>query len=158
MNVRIEEFPQKKFIGKRLAMSLVNNRTVELWKSFMPLRKMISNTIGTDLFSIQIFTDAFAYDNPHTVFEKWAAAAVTDFETVPSEMETLVIPEGLYAVFHYQGSSAHGDKVFDYIFKTWLPSTGYTIDSRPHFERLGKNYKNNDSSSEEEIWIPLKRK
>jgi len=158
MTVRIENLPQKKLIGKRLTMSLTNNRTGELWKSFMPVRHTINNITGTDLFSIQIFKDAFTYDNPDAVFEKWAAIAVADFAMVPAELEPLIIPAGLYAVFLFQGSSAQGDKVFNYIFNTWLPSTEYNIDDRPHFELLGKNYKNNDPASEEEIWIPIKRK
>ena len=34
----------------------------------------------------------------------------------------------------------------------------YILDNRPHFEVLGGKYKNNDSNSEEEIWIPVKQK
>jgi len=158
MTVRIENLPQKKLVGKRLTMSLMNNRTGELWKSFMPVRHAIKNSTGTDLFSIQIFKDVFTYDNPHAVFEKWAAIAVTDITTIPPGMEALVIPRGLYAVFPYQGPSTQGGEVFNYIFKTWLPSTQYDIDNRPHFELLGKNYKNNDPASEEEIWIPVRHK
>jgi AraC family transcriptional regulator len=158
MTVRFENLPQKNLIGKRLTMSLTNNRTGELWKSFMPVRHAIKNTTGTDLFSIQIFSEIFAYDNPHAVFEKWAAIAVTDFTAIPPGMETLIIPPGRYAVFLYQGSSAQGGEAFHYIFKTWLPSTEYDIDNRPHFELLGNKYKNNDPASEEEIWIPVKHK
>ena len=124
----------------------------------MPARHAIKNIAGTALFSVQIFKDVFAYDNPQMLFEKWAAIAVTDFAKIPPEMETLVIPPGLYAVFLYQGSPAQGYNIFNHIFKTWLPSTEYDIDHRPHFELLGAKYKNNDPTSEEEIWIPIKRK
>lgn len=30
------------------------------------------------------------------------------------------------------------------------------MDDRAHFEVLGERYKNNDLSSEKEIWIPIK--
>lgn len=158
MTVRIEDLTQQKLVGKKLTMSLANNRTGELWKSFMPLRHTVKNTIGANLFSVQIFDGVFAYDNPHLIFEKWAAVPVTDFKTIPANMESLIIPGGRYAVFLYQGSSAEGHKAFDYIFNRWLPSTEYEIDQRPHFELLGKNYKNNNPTSEEEIWIPVKHK
>lgn len=158
MIARIENLSAKKLVGKRLTMSLTNNRTGELWRSFMPLRHTIKNTIGTDLFSIQVFNDIFTYSNQQEIFEKWAAVAVTDFAAIPPGLEALVIPEGLYAVFFYQGSSAEGARVFDYIFRSWLPASEYDLDHRPHFELLGKNYKNNDPSSEEEIWIPIKCK
>jgi AraC family transcriptional regulator len=35
-----------------------------------------------------------------------------------------------------------------------LPGSEYFLDNRPHFEVLGDKYKNNDPTSEEEIWKP----
>jgi AraC family transcriptional regulator len=49
-------------------------------------------------------------------------------------------------------------KTFQYIFGTWLPNSEYVLDNRPHFEILGEKYKNDDPTSEEEIWIPIKAK
>jgi AraC family transcriptional regulator len=80
-----------------------------------------------------------------------------DIETqIPEGMETLTIPGGMYAVFHYKGLSTD-TSIFEYIFKTWLPSSGYVLDDRPHFERLGEKYKNGDPNSEEDIFIPVKK-
>ncbi len=39
-----------------------------------------------------------------------------------------------------------------------LPNSEYELENRPHFEVLGEKYKNNDPNSEEEIWIPIKKK
>lgn len=76
---------------------------------------------------------------------------------MPSGMETFVLPKGLYAVFKYKG--VHTDhSIFQYIFQTCLPGSGYVLDNRPHFEVLGDQYKNSDPASEEEIWIPIKLK
>jgi len=41
-------------------------------------------------------------------------------------------------------------------FGTWLPNSEYALDNRPHCDILGKKYKNDDPSSEEEIWVPIK--
>ncbi|MBL7922291.1 MAG: GyrI-like domain-containing protein [Bacteroidia bacterium] len=72
-------------------------------------------------------------------------------------METFLLAGGLYALFDYKGSS--GDpSIFQYIFGTWFPSSEYFLDDRPHFELLGDKYKNNDPTSEEEIWVPIKPK
>ena len=60
-------------------------------------------------------------------------------------------------IFDYKGSSTD-TSIFQYIFRTWLPSSSYQLDDRPHFEVLGAKYKNNDPESEEEIWIPIKPK
>jgi AraC family transcriptional regulator len=64
---------------------------------------------------------------------------------------------GLYAVFNYKGLNTD-NRIFIHIFTEWLPSSGYVLDERPHFEILGEKYKNNDPESEEEIWIPVKPK
>ena len=81
---------------------------------------------------------------------------VINFDAIPQGMEPLIIPAGMYAVFLYKGSSNDGDKVFQQIFGSWLPESGYALDDRPHFEVLGEKYKNNDANSEEEIWIPVR--
>jgi AraC family transcriptional regulator len=72
-------------------------------------------------------------------------------------METFVLSGGEYAVFDYKGSS-NDSSIFQYIFMNWLPNSGYNLDNRPHFEVLGEKYKNNDPTSEEEIWIPIRNK
>lgn len=155
---RIEQLGEKKLVGKRLTMSLTNNKTGELWKSFAPERSRISNNLTTDLISLQVYKPGhFANFNPAAEFEKWATVEVSDFDNVPEQMETFILPEGLYAVFHYKGSSTD-TRIFQYIFGTWLPTSEYVLDDRPHFEVLGEKYKNNDPTSEEEIWIPVKQK
>jgi len=143
--------------GRHLTMSFAHDRTFELWSSFMPLRKNITNAVGNDLFSVQVFPDGY-FDpfDPSNQFEKWAAVEVSDHKAVPVGMETLVIPEGLYAVFIHKGPAWEGPRTFGYIFQTWLPASGYKADDRPHFEILGEKYRNNDPSSEEEVWIPIR--
>jgi AraC family transcriptional regulator len=159
MTPRIETLTEKKLIGKRLKMSLSDNKTLELWQSFMLRRKEIENNIGSDLYSMQIYdTLYFDHFNPNASFEKWATVEVTDFDVVPKEMETITLPAGLYAVFLYKGDASNAVKTFQYIFETWLPDSEYDLDHRPHFEILGEKYKRNDETSEEEIWIPIKGK
>ncbi len=138
-----------------MKMSLTENKTGLLWKSFMPLRKEITNNLATDLVSMQVY-QPFYFDNfnASNEFEKWAAIEVSNFDNVPNDMETFILPGGLYAIFDYKGASSD-NRIFEYIFGTWLPASAYQLDNRPHFEVLGKNYKNNDPSSEEEICIPV---
>lgn len=139
-------------------MSLSDDKTVELWRSFMPKRKEIKNIIDSVLYSVQVYGSFYFEEfSPDKVFEKWAAVEVKDFDAVPGDMETCTLPGGLYAVFLYKGSSADAT-VFRYIFTDWLPDSGYALDGRPHFEILGEKYKNEDPDSEEEIWIPIKPK
>jgi AraC family transcriptional regulator len=158
MEPRIETINEKKLAGKRLTMSLSDNKTGELWKSFMPRRKEIIGNLTNDFISMAIYQPThFADFNPTNDFEKWAAVEVTDFEHVPTDMETFTLAGGLYAVFDYKGSSTD-IRIFQYIFGVWLPNSDYQLDDRPHFEVLGDKYKNADPTSEEEIWIPIRKK
>jgi len=158
MKPRIEILKEKKLIGNRLTMSLANNTTGELWRSFMPRRREISNSMSNDMISIQIYEPTYFADfNPINEFEKWATVEVSDHDNVPINMETFTLIGGLYAVFDYKGLSTDSS-IFQYIFGTWLPNSNYVLDNRPHFEVLGKKYKNSDPNSEEEIWIPIRQK
>jgi len=157
MNPTIKTFPSTKFIGKNLSFTYADYRVFELWSSFMPCRKEILNTIGTDLYNIQINPENFDF-YPNTPFVKWAAVAVTNFDLVPEGMEVLEIPQGLYAVFNYKGDQSNVAAFFNAIYTEWLPASGYELGNHPQFEILGEKYKNNDPNSEEEIWIPIKNK
>jgi len=159
MHPIIKTLSEKKLIGKRMTMSFSNNRTFELWRSFIPRRKEIKNSIGTELYSIQRYTPLFFSNfNQDAEFEKWAAIEVTDFEIVPDDMVPFTLTGGLYAVFRYKGAASDAAGTFQYILGTWLPGSDYTLDDRAHFEILGDHYKNDDPDSEEEIWIPIKPK
>ena len=154
----IESISDKKLVGKKLVMNLLNNKTKELWSSFMPKRNLISNIISNNLYSIQVYEKSyFLIFNPSNNFEKWATIEVDNFDNIPTELECFDLTGGLYAVFNYKGLSSD-TRIFQYIFNDWLPNSIYELDNRPHFEILGEKYKNNDSDSEEEIWIPIKNK
>ncbi|NVN96495.1 MAG: GyrI-like domain-containing protein [Bacteroidetes bacterium] len=158
MQARIEHCKEKKLVGKRLFMSLADNQTAELWKGFMSLRNEIANKLTNDFISMAVYQPTyFTAFNPSNEFEKWATVEVTDFDNLPNGMETFTLTAGLYAVFDYKGSSTESS-IFQYIFGTWLPDSDYLLDDRPHFEVLGAKYKNADPNSEEEIWIPIRKK
>src|SRR6188472_3121790 len=113
---RIESSGERKLIGKRMRMSLANNKTGELWRSFAPRRSEIINNLTLDLISMQVYGPThFADFKPTNEFEKWATVEVTDFDKVPEDMETFTLHEGLYAVFDDKGSSSD-PTIFQYIF------------------------------------------
>lgn len=160
MQPTIAHLKEKILIGCSCKMNFTDNKTGELWQSFMPRLKEIKNKLSADLFSVQLYNDDYNFNqfDPSAYFTKWAATEVSAIEDMLENMETLLIPQGLYAVFLHR-SSNDNNSTFQSIFQTWLPnSTQYLLDNRLHFEILGEKYKNNDSSSEEEIWIPIKFK
>ena len=160
MQPRIENLSEKKLVGKSLRMSLAENRTSELWGSFMPHRKLIKNTVGSELFSMQVYDHSLDFKdfNPQTEFTKCAMIETSDFEDIPDHMETRVLQGGLYAVFIHKGAARHFAKTAQYIFGQWLPNSNFELDKREHFELLGAKYNPTDENSEEEVWIPIKKR
>ncbi len=159
MTPRIETIKEKKLVGKRLTMSFANYKVVDLWQAFMPKRKTITNNLTSNLISMVIYKPNHFEDfKPTNEFERWATVEVSDFDHVPTDMETYVLQSGQYAVFNHKGDAKEFAKTFQYILGTWLPGSDYDLDNRPHFEVLGDKYKNNDPTSEEEIWIPIQTK
>ncbi len=147
----------KRFIGHKISMSYAENKTFQLWNGFMPKRKQIEDTIGDELYSIEVYPPGYFHQfNPTATFEKWAAVEVPDFDNVPSGMETLIVPEGKYAVFIHRGAASEGPKTYQYIFSEWIPNSEYEVDDRPHFAVMGEKYKHDSSDSEEEIWVPIR--
>lgn len=152
---RITELQPKTLAGKQIRMSLANNQTEKLWQSFMQQRKELT-AVNHLLYSLQVYNaDYFTAFHPANEFTKWALAEVNDTADLPEGFERFHLPDGLYAVFEHKGTST---EIFQRIFTGWLPQSGYELDDRPHFELLGKKYRNNSDDSEEEIWIPVKRK
>ncbi|SHG55174.1 GyrI-like domain-containing protein [Flagellimonas flava] len=151
----IKLLQEKKLVGIRLEMSLVNDRTFELWSKFRPRLDEIEGRVTGDFISLQSYgPNYFSTFDPQALFTKWALVEVDRYGIIPEGMQSFDLKGGRYAVFHYRGSSA--DKsIFQYIFTEWLPSSGFQLDDRPHFEVLGSRYKNNDPNSEEDIWIPI---
>lgn len=157
---KIVQLSKKILLGKCLKMRYSQNKTVQLWQSFMPLKKHIKNTVGNDVYSVQVYEQLFDYNSfdLEAQFTKWATIEVSDEKGNDLDLQKLELEGGLYAVFLHKGSSSDFQKTFERIFKDWLPISKYVLDARPHFEVLGDNYKNNHPDSEEEIWIPIKIK
>ncbi|WP_232304857.1 GyrI-like domain-containing protein [Maribacter thermophilus] len=157
MNIapRIEFLEDKKLVGVSLSMSLIENRTIDLWRSFMVRNKEIKNKANSEYISLQVYPkDYYQNFSPANKFVKWALVEVTDAHVVPDGMEVFVLSKGKYAVFDYKGLP-NDARIFTYIFQEWLPNSKYQLANRPHFEVLGDKYKNNDPNSEEQIWIPI---
>jgi AraC family transcriptional regulator len=160
MFLRSQILSEKKLLGKSRRMSFVNNTTRELWLWFQSRRASIKNIIGTDLYSLEVYDDVSHFINfdPAREFTKWAAVEVSNYNDAPAEMDKLVVPTGLYAVFLHKGPASEGKKTYEYIFFNWLPHSEYILDDRPHFAVMGAKYKPELPENEEEIWIPVRKK
>lgn len=157
MKNRIEIIGKKLLVGKHVEMSYLNNRTMELWQSFMPARKQIETRVDSSYYSMQIYPNLFNYAsiNPAINFIKWAAVEVSNDDCIPSQMEGYTIEGGTYGVFTHVGPASKFEQSMKYIHEIWLPESGYVIDDREHFEKLEEGYNPLDENATEEIWIPI---
>jgi AraC family transcriptional regulator len=145
----------KKYVGINKVMTLYEDKTFQLWNSFMPLKKSIKNSLNNNLISLQVYDSTPSVISIDTPFTKWALVEVDNFFDIPEKMECFELEGGMYAVFNYKGLST--DKsIFVDIYTNWLPNSIYALENKPHFQVMGEKYKNNDPNSEEEIWIPIK--
>ncbi len=160
MHPRIVILPKTILVGKKSITSFAHNNTFELWQSFSPRKKEIENAINKDNYAVEIYptTTFFQSFNPTLQFERWAAIAVSKIEEIPEGMESLTVPEGLYAVFPYKGKPSEAMRAFKYMYGEWLPNSEYEMDSRPYFALMGDKYKGEHPESEEEFWVPIKKK
>jgi AraC family transcriptional regulator len=159
MNSIITRLSEKKCIGLNHNMSYADYQAQEIWKRFMPRRNEIKNRVGLDYLSIQVFGNSYWNTfNAENTFQKWAAVEVSVLEDIPAEMDTLIIPAGLYAVFVYKGDGSTAPSFFESIYSSWLPNSVCELADRPHFEILGEKYQKNNPTSEEEVWIPIQFK
>ena len=156
---KIVTLDNKKLVGHAIDMSLTDNKTFELFSGFMPNRKQIQNTTGDAIYEVMIYNDShFKSFSPANTFTKWATLEVTNCDTIPEGLKTLDLEAGLYSVFQYKGLPQGFGNLMRHILTEWLPKSEYQLDSRPHFNILGENYKKGSPDSEEEVFIPIRLK
>ena len=159
MQPRFETLTPKHLAGRCAIMSLQNFRNYELWRYFMNTKRGIPNTVGSNLYSVQVYpTDYFIKFAPAKEFEQWAAIEVSSFNGLPDDYARMTLPGGLYAVFTHKGPASTGTQTLAYIFNEWLPASDHVLDDRPHFELMDHRYKNESPDSEDEIWVPVQLK
>jgi AraC family transcriptional regulator len=153
----IKTIQPKTLIGKKTRMSMANNQTQTLWQSFMPHLRSIKHIVSSGLYAMQIYDQVFTIEtiNPQTEFEHWAAIEVSYVEDLPDNFSTHLLEGGKYAVFIHKGLPQDFPKTLQYIFQQWLPQSEFQLDHREHFQLMGEKYKNNDPTSEEEVWVPI---
>lgn len=159
MNPRIEKVSERFLIGYATKISLEKNETASLWQRLMPLRNKIDNRVGTDYFAIQNYDESHNFTNfeATTSFEMCAAIEVDSLADLVFGMQSFTIPAGLYAVYVHKGLASEFQASYQ-IFKKWLDLSEYVIDHRPHLQVMGAKYRNMDPNSEEDVWIPIKKK
>jgi len=156
MQAEIFKIDTKIIVGIPIEMSLIENKTGDVFRSFMPRRNEVVNRSNMDVLDLKLYGSSyFQKFNPTNTFIKWAGVEVDQLAEIPGGMDTYTIEEGVYAMFMNHGLEENSN-MFQYIFTEWLPSSEYVLDDRPHFDVLGEDYQKREEDAMSEIWVPVK--
>jgi AraC family transcriptional regulator len=90
-------------------------------------------------------------------FEYLAASEVKDDQHIPEGMVYREVPEHKYAVFTHHGKLDKLGETYDYIYRTWLPQSGYEVHpSKYDMEVYDERFIADSDDSAFDIYVALK--
>lgn len=151
---RFCEVVSQQLRGHSVLMSHNSNQTQALWSGFRRQQKQYFPHDPDYFYSVNVYpANYFETFNPDMPFVKHALVSAEYAGNTDLPWDIFELPGGLYAVFSHKGPDT---SIFQYIYSTWLPSSGYQLDDRPHFEKMPASYVPGHPESEEEIYIPIR--
>lgn len=132
MNVRIEEFPDRRIAFFRHVGSYLD--TAGNWS------RLLGWVGSKNLFASRPLFIGISQDDPATTEEEACRhdACVTlpaGFEELPAEgLAFGTIPAGTYAVYEFHDTIDKLAIAFKALFGEWMPQSGYEMDDRPVLE------------------------
>lgn len=113
-----------------------------------------------DLFSEGMEHLCFYYDDPRITesnkLRTDVCLTIHKQALAKGEVGAKQIGGGRYAVFHYVGAYENLGQVYDTIFRSWLPDSGYKMRDTPVYEKYLNNPNNTPSDKlETEIYVPV---
>jgi len=154
---QILELSPLSLTGYHVRMSLIDNQTQELWKSFMEsYHKKIENH-PRKLYSVEVYDsmDYFNEFNPHKSFEKYAMVDSNLLRAAEDNKLTSLVLKGKYAVFLHKGPAHKIADTYGFIINEWLKKSSQILDNRPFFSIMNDKYLGESPKNEERIYIPI---
>ena len=129
----------------------------EAWGEFGKHQQEIPHAKNQIAFGIEDYSRDF--DMNKGGFPKYyyiAGLEVDSTADVPDGMKAKEIPAANYAVFTYVGSLDGLPSFFGYIYGTWMPGSGYSMDPKLSldFERYPEQIMDMNQAKVE-IWVPI---
>ncbi|MGH1342121.1 MAG: AraC family transcriptional regulator [Nannocystales bacterium] len=122
----------------------------QLWDAFMARHDEVQNRVPFPYYGI-VRPDL---EDPDRL-EYFAAAGVEGDTAVPTDMQSLEVPGGRYAVFEHRGYAKTIDKTVDYIYATWLARSGHRHTWGPDLELYGPQWSAEGPDSVMHYAIPI---
>ncbi|NJB86723.1 AraC family transcriptional regulator [Lewinella marina] len=157
--VTLQDLAPINLVGLSQRTTLAAMDTPRLWQAFGPRIKEVAARADTFRYAIREYPagpSSFRLE-PDTEYREWAAVALANADdSLPEGLESVKIPGGIYAYCIHRGLASEFGRTLDYLFRSWLPASGYAVDNtRPHFERMGPDYRLDDPEATEEVFVPV---
>lgn len=144
-----------KIAGLRGATSISQNRIPQLWDQFLRHHRNLYELTGTAYSICETRQTVYAEDGDVT-FSVMVGSPVPDFSNLPETLAQTTLRPGKYAVFTHRGSLDKLLQTYQYIYGTWLPSSGQRLDEREDFEVYERKVLAvEDPENEVKLYIPV---
>lgn len=124
-----------------------------LWAEFVPRLSEIENAVQGVCYGVVRQTE------PDSELLEYAAAMEVrdrpDTERLPCEMHYVQIPSAMYASFTHHGDTKQIDQTVNFIYSTWLGSSGMRHTYGPDIEIYGAEYAPGSPDSQMGYSIPV---
>jgi AraC family transcriptional regulator len=133
-------------VGLRISTKPKSPEISELWSKFVPRMDEIKVSEPYASYGVMASVD--------DSLDYMAGNPAENENTLPTGMSAWTIDENTYAVFETVMQKL--PETFDYIFGTWLPTSGYQHASGPLLERYGEAF--SPENPVVAIYIPVKKR
>lgn len=138
------------FYGVDSEKNNMGEKLSTLWSAFLPRLPEIEHAVPCTCYGVVCQTPAKT-----ELLEYYAAMEVTTTESVPEGMCVVEIPEATYARFAHKGKVSDLDHTVNYIYGTWLMSSGRRHTYGPDLEIYGSQYHPTSEQSVIHYAIPI---
>jgi AraC family transcriptional regulator len=139
-----------RFFGIDSEKNNMANKLPQLWNAFLPRLDEISHRVAGGCYGVlrqlQVHSDELEY---------WAAAPVTQLDSLPRGLSSLRVPAATYARFAHRGFVANINMTVNYIYSSWLLSSGRRHTYGCDLEFYGAQYEANSEKSVIYYAIPI---
>lgn len=144
-----------KIAGLRDITSISQNRIPQLWDQFLRFHGDLYELSKTAYSICETRQTAYTADGDVT-FSVMVGSPVPDFRNLPEALAQTTLRPGKYAVFTHRGSLEKLLQTYQYIYGTWLPSSGQWLDDRDDFEVYERKVlAMEDPENEVKLYIPV---
>ncbi len=126
-----------------------NDEIPQLWESYGTRMDEFSDLAVSD----ETFGVCYEQDYENGTFDYVAGVEVDSNTDVPSDLETVELPEQEYAVFTTSLNTL--DERIDEIYEEWLPASEYRRAQGPEFERYSEVFDPDDPDSVFAYFVPV---